>query len=75
MCAAALRHMVTRLLHTHSCSGEWRPQAVSACAGVVQEMFNGASSFNQPVAAWDVGLVTDMRVRRRPASMLQGFHT
>jgi len=37
-----------------------------ACAGAAQSMFYSASAFNQPVAAWDVGQVTNMRVRRRP---------
>jgi len=32
-------------------------------------MFSSAISFNQPLAAWDVGQVTNMQVRRRrPAS-------
>ena len=29
-------------------------------------MFSRATAFNQPVAAWDVGQVTYMQVRRRP---------
>ena len=29
-------------------------------------MFSRAQEFNQPVAAWDVGQVTNMKVRRRP---------
>ena len=29
-------------------------------------MFYYANSFNQPVAAWDVGKVTNMEVRRCP---------
>ena len=36
-------------------------------------MFSYASVFNQPVAAWDVGQVTDMQVRRRPASQDRGL--
>ena len=36
-------------------------------------MFSYASVFNQPVAAWDVGQVTDMQVRRRPASQDWGL--
>ena len=39
-----------------------------ACAGAAQEMFSRATSFNQPVAAWDIGQVTSMSVRRCPAS-------
>ena len=39
-----------------------------ACAGAAQDMFYSASSFNQPLAAWDVGQVKAMSVRRRPAS-------
>ena len=38
-------------------------------------MFSSASSFNQPVEAWDVGQVTTMYVRRRPASGSQGSCT
>ena len=37
-----------------------------ACGGAAQGMFYNAITFNQPVAAWDVGKVTAMRVRRRP---------
>ena len=37
-----------------------------ACAGAAQYMFYYANSFNQPVAAWDVGKVTNMEVRRCP---------
>ena len=36
------------------------------CAGAAQDMFYYANSFNQPVAAWDVGKVTNMEVRRCP---------
>ena len=38
-----------------------------ACArvGATQEMFEHAWAFNQPVAAWDVGKVVDMKVRHR----------
>ena len=50
-----------------------RPQAVCACAGAAQTMFYYASAFNQPLAAWDVGQVINMNVRRRPASGSQGF--
>ena len=32
---------------------------------VAQQMFKGASAFNQPVEAWDVDQVTRMDVRRR----------
>ena len=39
-----------------------------ACAGAAQSMFYSASSFNQPLAAWDVGQVTNMQVRHRPVS-------
>ena len=46
-----------------------------ACAGAAQYMFYGASAFNQPVEAWDVGQVTHMGVRRRPASGSQGSCT
>ena len=38
-------------------------------------MFSSARSFNQPVEAWDVGQVTNMWVRRRPASWSQGSCT
>ena len=38
------------------------------CAGAAQNMFQNARAFNQPLAAWDVGQVTSMQVRRRPAS-------
>ena len=34
------------------------------CAGAAQSMFYLATAFNQPVAAWDVGQVTNMNVRR-----------
>ena len=44
-----------------------------ACAGAAQYMFSSASSFNQPLEAWDVGQVISMTVRRRPASVSQGF--
>ena len=49
---------------THTAApGEW-PQVACACAGAAaQYMFNGASAFNQPVEAWDVGQVTNMKVR------------
>jgi len=42
---------------------------------VAQSMFHSASSFNQPVEAWDVGQVTTMNVRCRPASGSQGSCT
>ena len=35
------------------------------CAGAAQYMFRRATAFNQPVEAWDVGQVINMRVRRR----------
>ena len=41
-------------------------EATCACAGAAQHMFYAASVFNQPVAAWDVGQVTSMQVRRYP---------
>ena len=44
-----------------------------ACAGAAQNMFSSTSGFNQPVAAWGVGQVTDMQVRRCPASQDQGL--
>ena len=40
-----------------------------ACAGAAQSMFHTATSFNQPLAAWDVDQVTGMRVRRRPCEL------
>ena len=40
-------------------------------AGAAQKMFEYLPSFNQPLAAWDVGQVTDMRVRRSPATGLE----
>ena len=43
-----------------------QPSGVCACAGVAQGMFEAAKVFNQPLAAWDVGQVVDMEVRRRP---------
>ena len=52
-----------------------RPQAVCACAGAAQTMFYYASAFNQPLAAWDVGQVINMNVRRRPASGSQASYT
>ena len=36
------------------------------CDCAAQSMFSRAQEFNQPVAAWDVGQVTNMKVRRRP---------
>ena len=53
----------------HGCYSTWRPRCGRqqlACARRVaaQGMFQVASSFNQPVEAWDVGQVTDMSVRR-----------
>ena len=65
--------MVTGLMHTHT--PLWGPQAVCACAGAAQSMFYSASAFNQPVEAWDVSQVTNMWVRRRPASGSQGSGT
>ena len=53
----------------------WGPHKPCACAGAAQYMFSSASSFNQPVEAWDVGQVTTMQVRRRPASWSQGSCT
>ena len=35
------------------------------CAGAAQYMFNSATVFNQPLAAWNVSKVTNMRVRCR----------
>ena len=46
-----------------------------ACAGAAQYMFSSASTFNQPLAAWDVGQVINMQVRRRPASGSQASYT
>ena len=43
-----------------------------ACAGVAQGMFEAAKVFNQPLAAWDVGQVVDMEVRRRPHWVSEG---
>ena len=40
---------------------------------VAQSMLHGASAFNQPVAAWDVGQVTKMEVRHRPRRELEGL--
>ena len=63
--------MVTGLLRTHSCSdGVHKP---CVCAGAAQSMFSYARSFNQPLAAWDVGQVKYMSVRRRPASTSWGL--
>ena len=36
------------------------------CLAYIQAMFHRATSFNQSVAAWDIGKVTNMVVRRRP---------
>ena len=70
-CAAALRQGHRAPAHTRR-SGGHKP---CACAGAAQSMFYGASAFNQPVEAWDVGQVTNMGVRRRPASGSQGSCT
>ena len=45
-------------------TGALTQRARAVCAA--QNMFYSASAFNQPVAAWDVGQVTSMLVRRRP---------
>ena len=50
-------------MHTASQQGNHTP---CMCAGVAQQMFHYTNSFNQPLAAWDVGQVTNMGVRRRP---------
>ena len=47
---------------------QWSGHKPCACAGAAQGMFDRATSFNQPLEAWDVSRVTDMHVRRRPAS-------
>ena len=48
-------------------------EATRVCAGAMQNMFQYASSFNQPVAAWDVGQVTAMQVRYRPRHGREGL--
>jgi hypothetical protein len=40
--------------------------SLRVCGGAAQGMFGYTYAFNQPVAAWDVGQVTNMNVRRRP---------
>ena len=61
--------------HAHTQLAQGSSHKPCACAGVVQLMFVSASAFNQPLAAWDVGQVTEMNVRRRrPASGVQGSH-
>ena len=67
LCAAALPQGHRAPAHTAH-TPLWGPQTVCACAGAAQSMFSWASAFNQPVEAWDVGQVTSMHVRRRPAS-------
>ena len=67
MCAAACvgirRGQGSSCAHTAEKRGSHKP---NACAGTAQGMFRNARAFNQPVAAWDVGQVTSMSVRRRP---------
>ena len=50
---------------THSCA-RGRGHILCACAGAAQYMFRDASSFDQCLAAWNVGRVTNMAVRRPP---------
>ena len=50
--------------HTAAERGVWHEPCV--CADVAQGMLERANVFNQPVAAWDVGKVTNMVVRRCP---------
>ena len=65
---------VTGLLHTHSCSGSGHKPC--ACAGAAQYyVLLARAPSTSPVEAWDVGQVTNMRVRRRPASGSQGSCT
>ena len=68
-CAAALCGGVGGLRARTAAQGSGHKPC--ACAGAAQRMFKAASSFNQPLAAWDVGQVTNMQVRRRPASWSQ----
>ena len=63
--AAALRLNHRTPAHTAAQGGG---QKLSVCAGTAQNMFYNARAFNQPLAAWDVGQVTDMQVCRCPAS-------
>ena len=65
LCAAALRQGHRAPAHSAAHGGDHKP---CTCAGAAQSMFSSASSFNQPVEAWDVGRVISMNVRRRPAS-------
>ena len=62
--AAALRLNHRTPAHTAAQGGG---QKLSVCAGTAQNMFYNARAFNQPLAAWDVGQVTDMQVCRCPA--------
>ena len=62
-CAAALRQCCR--VFTHSCA-RGRGHILCACAGAAQYMFRDASSFDQCLAAWNVGRVTNMAVRRPP---------
>ena len=64
-CADALRLSQGSCTHTAAQGSGHKP---CACAGAAQSMFYSASSFNQPLAAWDVGQVTNMQVRHRPVS-------
>ena len=63
--AAALRLNHRTPAHTAAQGGGHK---LSVCAGTAQNMFHTARAFNQPLAAWDVGQVTDMQVCRCPAS-------
>ena len=70
MCAAAPRRG-QKLLRTQL---PRRPATSRACVLVAaQGIFSYARRFNQPVAAWDVGQVTDMQVRCCPASRDRGL--
>ena len=69
-CAAALRlSRGSCCTHTAAQGSGHKP---CARAGAAQRMFYYASSFNGPLEAWDVGQVTGMQVRQRPASWSQG---
>ena len=62
--AAALRLNHRTPAHTAAQGGGHK---LCVCAGTAQNMFQSARAFNQPLAAWDVGQVTDMQVCRCPA--------
>ena len=65
-CAAARAGSRRGVAFRHRNMQTFDANSACACGGAAQGMFYNAITFNQPVAAWDVGKVTAMRVRRRP---------